>query len=96
MWSFGADQDPHPFRPAGQIQDAGGLDDPGAVPDFPVRVVRLGPGDLQDFCDVRDVVLGQRDGQSVEIVTGLTAGETIAVSNTFSLKAELSKPGEED
>lgn len=44
----------------------------------------------------RDVVLGQRDGQSVEIVSGLTAGETIAVSNTFSLKAELSKPGEED
>ncbi|EKS42163.1 efflux RND transporter periplasmic adaptor subunit [Afipia broomeae] len=44
----------------------------------------------------RDVVLGQRDGQSVEIVSGLAAGETIAVSNTFSLKAELSKPGEED
>ncbi|WP_024582841.1 efflux RND transporter periplasmic adaptor subunit [Bradyrhizobium sp. OHSU_III] len=44
----------------------------------------------------RDVVLGQRDGQSVEIVSGITAGETIAVSNTFSLKAELSKPGEED
>ena len=44
----------------------------------------------------RDVVLGQRDGQSVEIVSGLAAGEIIAVSNTFSLKAELSKPGEED
>jgi cobalt-zinc-cadmium efflux system membrane fusion protein len=44
----------------------------------------------------RDVVLGQRDGQSIEVVSGLAAGETIAVSNTFSLKAELSKPGDED
>jgi cobalt-zinc-cadmium efflux system membrane fusion protein len=50
----------------------------------------------KDGFEKRDVVLGQRDGQSVEIVSGLTAGETIAVSNTFSLKAELSKPGEED
>lgn len=50
----------------------------------------------KDGFEKRDVVLGQRDGQSVEIVSGLTAGETIAVSNTFSLKAELSKPGDED
>lgn len=50
----------------------------------------------KDGFEKRDVVLGQRDGQSVEIVSGLAAGETIAVSNTFSLKAELSKPGEED
>lgn len=50
----------------------------------------------KDGFEKRDVVLGQRDGQSVEIVSGLSAGETIAVSNTFSLKAELSKPGEED
>ena len=50
----------------------------------------------KDGFEKRDVVLGQRDGQFVEIVSGLTAGETIAVSNTFSLKAELSKPGDED
>jgi cobalt-zinc-cadmium efflux system membrane fusion protein len=50
----------------------------------------------KDGFETRDVVLGQRDGQSVEIVSGLEAGETIAVSNTFSLKAELTKPGEED
>jgi len=50
----------------------------------------------KDGFEKRDVVLGQRDDQSVEIVSGLAAGETIAVSNTFSLKAELSKPGEED
>ncbi|MGY8631916.1 efflux RND transporter periplasmic adaptor subunit [Bradyrhizobium sp. 14AA] len=44
----------------------------------------------------RDVVLGRRDGPVVEIASGLTAGDTVASSNTFSLKAELSKPGEED
>ena len=50
----------------------------------------------KDGFEARDVVLGQRDGRSVEIVSGLEAGETIAVSNTFSLKAELTKPSEED
>ncbi|MCS3445789.1 MULTISPECIES: efflux RND transporter periplasmic adaptor subunit [Bradyrhizobium] len=44
----------------------------------------------------RDIVLGRRDGDLVEVTSGLTAGETIAVSNTFPLKAELSKPGDED
>jgi cobalt-zinc-cadmium efflux system membrane fusion protein len=50
----------------------------------------------KDGFEKRDVSLGQRDGKSVEIVSGLSAGETIAVSNTFSLKAELAKPGDED
>jgi cobalt-zinc-cadmium efflux system membrane fusion protein len=50
----------------------------------------------RDGFEKRDVVLGQRDGLSIEIVSGLEAGETIAVSNTFVLKAELSKPSEED
>jgi cobalt-zinc-cadmium efflux system membrane fusion protein len=50
----------------------------------------------KDGFEKRDVVLGQRDGQFIEIVSGLAAGETVAVSNTFSLKAELSKPGDED
>ncbi|WP_441277216.1 efflux RND transporter periplasmic adaptor subunit [Tardiphaga sp. 172_B4_N1_3] len=44
----------------------------------------------------RDVVLGQRDGTSIEATSGLKAGERIASSNTFSLKAELSKPTDED
>ncbi|MET4322579.1 efflux RND transporter periplasmic adaptor subunit [Bradyrhizobium sp. RT5a] len=44
----------------------------------------------------RDVALGRRDGPLVEIASGLSAGETVATTNTFSLKAELSKPGDED
>jgi len=50
----------------------------------------------KDGFEKRDVELGQRDGKNVEIVSGLSAGETVAASNTFSLKAELAKPGDED
>lgn len=44
----------------------------------------------------RRVVAGQRDGGVVEILEGLRAGEDVAATNTFSLKAELSKPSDED
>ena len=50
----------------------------------------------KDGFEKRDVVLGQRDGTNVEIATGLAAGESVASTNTFSLKAELAKPGDED
>lgn len=39
----------------------------------------------------REVVVGRRDEQVAEIVFGLDAGERIAVSNTFVLKAEIGK-----
>jgi len=39
----------------------------------------------------REVALGRTDGQSTEIVFGLDPGEEIAVTNTFTLKAELGK-----
>jgi cobalt-zinc-cadmium efflux system membrane fusion protein len=50
----------------------------------------------KDGFETREVALGRRDGPVVEIVSGLSAGETVAVTNTFPLKAELAKPGEED
>jgi len=50
----------------------------------------------KDGFEKRDVVLGQKEDQALEIVSGLTPGETVAVTNTFSLKAELSKPKDED
>ena len=49
-----------------------------------------------DGFQTRDVVLGQRDGTSIEATSGLKAGERIASSNTFSLKAEISKPTDKD
>jgi len=39
----------------------------------------------------REVTAGRKDGQLVEIVSGLQPGEEIAVANTFTLKAELGK-----
>ena len=39
----------------------------------------------------RTVTIGASDAQAVEITSGLTAGEQIAVKNTFLLKAELGK-----
>ncbi|WP_233021909.1 efflux RND transporter periplasmic adaptor subunit [Rhodopseudomonas boonkerdii] len=51
---------------------------------------------VKDGFQKRDVVVGQRDGDVVEIVSGLSAGERIASSNTFALKAELAKPTDED
>lgn len=50
----------------------------------------------KDGFEKRDVVLGQKEDQALEILSGLTPGETVAVTNTFSLKAELSKPKDED
>jgi cobalt-zinc-cadmium efflux system membrane fusion protein len=50
----------------------------------------------KDGFEVRGVIPGERDGEVIEIASGLKAGETIAASNTFSLKAELSKPRDED
>jgi cobalt-zinc-cadmium efflux system membrane fusion protein len=44
----------------------------------------------------RPVIVGQSDGRIVEVVSGLRHGDTIAVSNTFLLKAELLKALAED
>ena len=39
----------------------------------------------------REVKLGRSDERTVEVISGLTAGELVAVANTFLLKAELGK-----
>ncbi|KMO20273.1 efflux RND transporter periplasmic adaptor subunit [Methylobacterium platani] len=39
----------------------------------------------------REVALGRSDDDAVEVVSGLKAGEAVAVANTFLLKAELGK-----
>lgn len=44
----------------------------------------------------RDVMLGQRDGSSIEVASGLAAGDRVASTNTFALKAELAKPTDEE
>ena len=41
--------------------------------------------------EARPVRTGREDDEDVEILSGLSAGETIAIANTFTLKAELEK-----
>jgi cobalt-zinc-cadmium efflux system membrane fusion protein len=48
-----------------------------------------------DGAEKREVVVGRTDESQAEIVFGLDPGEMIAVTNTFTLKAELGK-GEAD
>lgn len=50
----------------------------------------------KDGFEKRNVVLGESEDQALEIVSGLNLGESIAATNTFPLKAELSKPRDED
>jgi cobalt-zinc-cadmium efflux system membrane fusion protein len=52
----------------------------------PVVFVRV-----EDGFDKRPVRLGRRDGKVVEIVSGLSEGERVAVTNSFILKSELGK-----
>lgn len=44
-----------------------------------------------DGFEARSVRTGREDDDDVEIVAGLVAGETVAVQNTFTLKAEFEK-----
>lgn len=52
----------------------------------PAVFVRTGNG-----FEKRDVTIGREDSRHVEIISGIAFGEPIAVSNTFTLKAELGK-----
>lgn len=77
--------DEHPAKllvPTSAIQTIDGM---------PVVFVRTSEG-----FDKRKIVLGRKDSRAVEILSGLEAGEVIAVRNTFKLKAELGKALAED
>ena len=56
------------------------------VKNEPVAFVRTG-----DKFEVRKLKLGREDDDRVEVLSGLAAGERIAVTNTFTIKAELEK-----
>jgi cobalt-zinc-cadmium efflux system membrane fusion protein len=57
----------------------------------PVAFVRTAVGFQK-----RQLVLGQSDDRASQVVSGLRLGETIAVSNTFLLKAEMLKGAGEE
>ena len=77
------DEKPVPLAvPVGAIQTMG---------TGPVAFVRTAEG-----FEKRPLVIGQSDDRLTEVVSGLRSGETIAVSNTFLLKAEMLKGQDED
>jgi membrane fusion protein, heavy metal efflux system len=72
---------------------------PIAVPGAAIQTMDGGPVAFirtSDGFRKRQVVLGERDERVAEVVSGLSVGETIAVSNTFLLKAEMLKGADED
>jgi cobalt-zinc-cadmium efflux system membrane fusion protein len=46
-----------------------------------------------EMFEARQVELGRSDGNHVEIIKGLAAGDRYAATNSFVLKAELGKAG---
>ena len=72
---------------------------PIAVPAAAIQSIETGPVVFvrtpEGFA-ARQVKLGQRDDRTVEVVSGLREGATIAVSNTFLIKAEMLKGSVED
>jgi cobalt-zinc-cadmium efflux system membrane fusion protein len=72
---------------------------PLAVPVGAIQTMESGPTVFVRTADgfaARPILLGQSDDRSAEIVSGLRRGETIAVSNTFLIKAEMLKGSGED
>ena len=65
VWSFGADDDPHPGRPPGQVQQPGQFGDPGTVARCLVGVVGGGPRRLRDQVQLGDRVHAQAEPDGV-------------------------------
>ena len=51
---------------------------------------------VADGFEARPLTLGRSDDDNAEVTAGLEPGETVAVANTFTLKAELGKAAAED
>ena len=67
---------------------------PLAVPTAAIQTMDGGPVAFvrtSDGFQKRRVALGQDDGRTTEVISGLRMGKTIAVNNTFLLKAEMLK-----
>ena len=56
--------------------------------DWDVVFVRVG-----DTYEVRPVELGKRDGEQVEILSGLKPGDQVVVEQSYLVKADIEKAG---
>lgn len=90
------------WRPGSLVQAAVAIEERAvalAVPASAVQTIgktRVVFVRTQDGFERRPVTLGDGDDRLFEILSGLREGETIAVGNTFILKAELLKSPAED
>lgn len=90
------------WRPGSFVTAAIALDERSVAIAAPASAIQNIGGEQAVFVrtsagfEKRVVVVGQKEDRLVEIVSGLAAGQTVASANTFSLKAELSKPRDED
>jgi cobalt-zinc-cadmium efflux system membrane fusion protein len=67
---------------------------PVGVPRAAIQTIEGTPAvfvHMDEGFEKRNVKLGHQDAETVEILAGLSAGEPIAIKNTFLLKAELGK-----
>jgi membrane fusion protein, heavy metal efflux system len=90
------------WRPGSLVQAAVAIEDRPAALAVPASAVQtIGKARVlfvrtQDGFERRPVTLGDGDDRLFEVLLGVRAGETIAVSNTFVLKAEFLKSLAED
>jgi cobalt-zinc-cadmium efflux system membrane fusion protein len=56
--------------------------------DWDVVFIRVG-----DTFEVRPLELGQRDGQRVEVLSGLKPGDQVVVEQSYLIKADIEKSG---
>ena len=56
--------------------------------DWDVVFIRVG-----DLFEARPLELGRKDGEWVEVLSGLRPGENYASANSFILKADIGKAG---
>lgn len=87
----------HAWRPGSYITaeiPLGGAPAPVLIPKAAVQTVKSEPvvfvREGAAF-EARKIKMGREDDDQVEILSGLAAGEMIAVANSFTLKAELAK-----
>jgi membrane fusion protein, heavy metal efflux system len=90
------------WRPGSFVTAEIAIEEHPASLTLPLSAVQMIGGEQVAFVRIsegfakRSVVLGRTDGRSSEVLSGLEAGETIAVANTFALKAEFLKTEAED
>jgi cobalt-zinc-cadmium efflux system membrane fusion protein len=78
------------------ILDTGEVEVPVAVTADAIQSIRGWTavfGRYDNFFEARPLELGRSDGNMVEVLSGLSAGEQYAAGNSFAIKADIGKSG---